>query len=178
MSERISKILNLVISFSTLVVLTVGLYFAWDQARKLKESIDASNRNTYMNTWNTVTQQWIDLHKVLIEHPETSQYINGVKPLPANETDKKRVLYIAVYFLDFMDNALVVGNYINDQNITHLSGWQRNLGAVLKAGKVLCQTLNETRDYYSKFTTELADRNCEGSQDIGSGGRPDEIKMK
>jgi hypothetical protein len=39
-----------IIDAATLIILGVGLYFAWDQAKKLTESIEASNRSTNIST--------------------------------------------------------------------------------------------------------------------------------
>ena len=61
----------------TLLVITVGLIFAVDQAYEIrnsidsaKKSIDATNANTNFQTWNSIAQEWLDLDGLFIEHPK------------------------------------------------------------------------------------------------------------
>jgi hypothetical protein len=106
-----------------LLVLAVGLFFAWDQAVKLtesikaeNESIEATNRNTQMSTWNAVAQQWLEMDKFFAEHPGLQQYIYSNASPPEDEKDIAEAT--GNYVLDFIDNALITGHYLKNSVIT------------------------------------------------------------
>jgi hypothetical protein len=59
----------------TLLVLAGGLWFAYDQAKKIEESITVFNRNNSLNTWNSIAARWLLVDRVIVEHPNVRKYL-------------------------------------------------------------------------------------------------------
>ena len=76
-----------------------------------------------MSMWNAVSQQWFDLDKQFVEKPELWVYVFGNKPIPENSPDKEKATTIDNYVWNFIDNALIIGDYLKDIEITHLDEW-------------------------------------------------------
>src|SRR5271155_3974546 len=74
----------------TILGLGAGFYFGIDQGHKLTESIDATNNNTLMTTWNSISQEWLDFDKIFIDHPDYQKYIFDKIPVVENDCDKEK----------------------------------------------------------------------------------------
>lgn len=68
----------------TLPVLVVGLFFAYDQAKKLTASIDSA-------TWNNVTNQEFSLDRLFIDNPSTIKYFYDDVEIQRNDPLYDRV---------------------------------------------------------------------------------------
>jgi hypothetical protein len=147
-----------------LVVLAVGLYFAYDQAGKLtasieaaKGSIEATNKNTQMTAWNAVAEQWLDMDKTFVEHPGLQKYIYSNAPLPiGDEEEKAKADAIGTHVLDFIDNALITGHYLNSSEITHLNEWEASFRIIFSSSQVVCQIIKKHPETYSTYTRDMA----------------------
>jgi hypothetical protein len=60
---------------ATLAVITFGLYFAWDQAKRLTESIDAFNRNLNVSILANVSSQTLEQDKIFINEPHLTEIL-------------------------------------------------------------------------------------------------------
>jgi hypothetical protein len=139
----------------TLLILAIGLIFALDQARKLKESIDATN-------WNSVASQWLDMDEKFVDRSELRKYIYDGADIPSDENDKQKALAIGNYVLDFLDNALIIGHNIGNSDITHISEWTEYFDKLILAHNppAICAIFNGAPEGYSKYTNELVGPHC------------------
>jgi hypothetical protein len=152
-----------------IVALCAGL----DQAKKMTASIDATKDSTNLAIWNSVSQEWLDFDKVFIEHPEYQKFIYGRAPLIDDKCDAQKEICdqkeenrnksnsIGHFTLDFIDNSLIVGNYINKSDITHLSEWKDFFNEIFSNSPIVCKLLTDEPKGYSCFTAKLAIERCD-----------------
>lgn len=153
-----------IVDVLTLLVVAVGLYLGFDQAKKIADSLAEAQRNNDLSQWNSVSQQWLAMDHVFLEHPGSRDYIFGNRDLKENDPDYKEHLAVAAFVLDFMDYA--VSSYSNVPNVPHLvalvhpEGWAYEFGVIFSNSPVVCRMLFEHEQGYNLGTRELARRDC------------------
>jgi hypothetical protein len=88
-------IISQVIAALSLLVLAGGIWFAIDQAKEVRESIDAS-------TYNTITTQLLEINKIFVEHPELQRYINDKVDVKKGDPNYDRAYAIGTLQLNFL----------------------------------------------------------------------------
>lgn len=146
------------IDILTVVILAGGLFFAWDQAGKLKESIEASNRSTNISTRNTIFQQWVEIDKYMIDNPELASYFYGDKPTPlASDPNYAKINMTANYVLDFMDNTLNTEHDINTIAATQdATSWEIQFKSMFSASPLLCASMKRNGPFYGPYLAQIA----------------------
>ncbi len=96
------------IEIATLLVITFGLFFAWDQARKLTESINVSNRALNASLMSSIAQQTLDKNKIFIEKPDFLKYFYDGTNILESDDNYVKVRAIALAILDFMDHVAAI----------------------------------------------------------------------
>jgi hypothetical protein len=94
-----------VIETLTAVVLVAGFALTVSQLWRLQEGAD-------MGAWDAVSKQWLELDKMMIANPDVRKYLYEKNPLPADASDRDKVLAAGRYILDLIDNAVSTSNYI------------------------------------------------------------------
>ena len=165
------------IDVATIIVLSVGLYFAWDQAKKLTESIKASNESIkatyegiYVNNQsiNLATAAGLgahttDINKMFVEHPELGDYFFRKKDAKDGDPNLARVGLMGGLMLDYFDTSWSVAVYARqhfDDAPVDLTGWETYIKHVFKTGPILCKTYLLGPDDYGTALKELADPIC------------------
>jgi len=154
--------IKLVIDGVQALAVVLGLGFAYDQAKKLTDSIAAANKGTALATWNSVAQQWVALDKIFVDKPDLNKYFyDKADPSTADPKETLQVNAMGQYFLYFIDNALIVGNYLRDTDITHLPEWKISFDYIFTHSPVICQIYKLDASSYSSYTQEFATQhNC------------------
>jgi len=148
----------------TLIVLVAGFWMAIDQAKKLNETIAEAQRSSDVQTWNNVSQQWLAMDQILIQHPESRPYIFGGKDL--SESDPAYTMHkaVAAFVLDFLDYAVSTStdllNNRQTKTILHPEGWMYEFLIVFSQSPVVCRTVFENEQVYAPMTRDLARRGC------------------
>lgn len=163
---RLKGWLDTGIQFLMLLVVSAGLYFAWVQAVKITESIEASNRGIRLANWNTISQQWLEMDKLILENPEVYKYIyNGHELAGGEATQEKETALVeaaARYVLNFADYALVTQEFTTDTQI-NTQPWADYFRRIFGSSPVICRILWTSHDVYSETTKRIALSSCPNS---------------
>jgi hypothetical protein len=136
----------------TLPVLVVGLFFAYDQAKKLTASIDSA-------TWNNVTNQEFALDKLFIDNPSTRKYFYDYVEIQRNDPLYDRVAATAEYMLDFIDTYFSSAQYIQpDTSDPDL--WRNYFIHIFSNSPITCELLDARSDEYGDDINDLAKEPC------------------
>jgi hypothetical protein len=125
------------IDIATLIILVVGLWFAFDQAGKIRDSIDTS-------TWNSVSTQLLELDKVFIEHPNMRKYFNG-QDVKVGDPDYDSAAAIADYYLDLIDDFYAFQPHLNGANYD-FDAWHNFFVSSFKNSPVMCRVQEQSGD--------------------------------
>src|SRR5437016_4535250 len=90
----------------TLVVIIVGLYFAWDQAKQLTQTIKVATKSTNLAAWWGLSNQFIEVDKTLVNHPEFMKYFYDGANIGPDHPDYQRAKAIGITFLDLGESIL------------------------------------------------------------------------
>lgn len=121
----------------TLVVIIIGLYFAWDQAKQFNASQNLSN-------WSDVSARTYEIDKVFVENPEFRQYfLEGVDIAPEDKNYPKAAS-IADLLLDYLDSFTSLLDYnqgLLSNNILQKEAWNHYFLMSFTKSPLLCRRL-------------------------------------
>ncbi len=128
----------------TLVVIAIGLYFAYDQARQF-------NQNQNLSNWSDVSARTYEVDRVFVDNPEFQKYfLDGVDITPGDK-DYPKALSISVLLLDYLDSFNVLLDYNHDlisDGILQQEAWKHYFTESFKKSPLLCRTLISDPDSY------------------------------
>jgi hypothetical protein len=128
----------------TLVVIAMGLYFAYDQARQF-------NQNQNLSNWSDVSARTYEVDRVFVDNPEYQKYfLDGVDIAPGDK-DYPKALSISVLILDYLDSFNVLLDYNHDlisDGILQQKAWKHYFTESFKKSPLLCRTLMSDPDSY------------------------------
>ena len=128
----------------TLVVIALGLYFAYDQARQF-------NQNQNLSNWSDVSARTYEVDKVFVDNPEFQKYfLDGVDIAPGDK-DYPKALSISVLVLDYLDSFNVLLDYNHDlisDGILQQEAWKHYFTQSFKQSPLLCRTLMSDPESY------------------------------
>jgi hypothetical protein len=146
----------------TAIVLIAGFAFTISQIWRLQESTDLA-------AWNAVSQQWLEVDKLLIQNPEARKYMYSDIPAPADGPASDRVKATGLYVLDFVDNAISTSNYIitkypHAYSVIHPKEWENYFRATFFRSLVICTILIEMPEGFNPETRRIGEDACRKSQ--------------
>jgi hypothetical protein len=128
----------------TLVVIAVGLYFAYDQARQF-------NQNQNLSNWSDVSARTYEVDRVFVDNPEYQKYfLDGVDIAPGDK-DYPKALSISLLLLDYLDSFNVLLDYNHDlisDGILQREAWKHYFTESFKKSPILCRTLMSDPESY------------------------------
>ena len=128
----------------TLVVIALGLYFAYDQARQF-------NQNQNLSNWSDVSARTYEVDRVFVDNPEFQKYfLDGVDVTPGDK-DYPKALSIAVLVLDYLDSFNVLLDYNHDlisDGILQQEAWKHYFSQSFTKSPLLCRTLMSDPESY------------------------------
>lgn len=166
------------IDTATLLIITVGLYFAWDQASKLNESLETSNRNNNIATWNSISNQGMDLDKIFIANPGFQKYFFSSVPIDERNPSFDKASAIATFILDYFDSVMNLirdfpeeaysqkpshsGNKENSPHKPYIERdvWNAYFQSVFHSSPLLCATLKSSWNTYGSEMKRLGGGAC------------------
>jgi hypothetical protein len=162
-------IISQVIAALSLLVLAGGIWFAIDQAKEVRESIDAS-------TYNTITTQLLEINKIFVEHPELQRYINDKVDVKKGDPNYDRAYAIGTLQLNFFDNYIALELHLVSENYD-LNAWHKYIADTFSTSPIMCQILNESKDEYGEELGQIAQQSCAATASSGvklksTGGHP------
>jgi hypothetical protein len=148
------------IEIATLAIVAAGFYLGLNQAKKLTESIESSNRSNNLSTWSTITNQGMEIDKIFVDHPEFQQYFfEGVEIKP-NDANLPRAQAIATSFLDYLDSATALLYQMKKTPtpvpFVEYDTWNRYFDVQFRRSPLLCHTLFENKDIYGQQILKVA----------------------
>jgi hypothetical protein len=118
-------------------VLAAGIWFAIDQAKEVRESIDTS-------TYNTITNQLLDINKIFVEHPEVQKYINEKVHVKKGDLDHDRAFAVGILQLNFFDNYIALEQHLVSANYD-LAAWRKYIANTFSTSPIMCEIITERR---------------------------------
>ncbi|HXH92048.1 MAG TPA: hypothetical protein VNN25_10745 [Thermoanaerobaculia bacterium] len=142
------------IDLVTLAVVAAGFYLGLDQAKKLTESIESSNRSNNLSTWSTITNQGMEIDKIFVDHPEFQPYFFEGVVIRSKDPNFPRAKAIATAFLDYIDSATALLYQMKKTPtpvpFVEYDTWNHYFEVQFGTSPLLCQTLFESKDIYGQ----------------------------
>lgn len=163
--ERLSKYQrwDLGLKVAGWIVSAAALFFVSHQVANLSKQTDRQTLALEAQVWQAITQQQIEISKVMVQYPELLPYFEAGKALTPNDKNSNRVIVVADLYLDFIDG-------FDDKHVRSLSGmedggkywllWQRYFQSLFAKSPALCSRLAEVTDVYTKGVGEYAQKGC------------------
>lgn len=148
------------IDITTLAVIVVGLYFAFDQAKKLSESIEST-------TWNNVTAQQLTVDKLFIDNPGFRKYFYAGLPVSQGDPDYDRAAAIAEFLFDFMDGYYSSARHLSLES-SNPDAWKNYFRSIFLKSPLACSILREELAEYSRDLASVARKPCRWSDEVVS----------
>jgi hypothetical protein len=136
-SEEAHTLYKQVLDTIGVIVVVVGLYFAWDQATQFNHSQNLAN-------WSDVTARTFDMDKVFIENPELQKYFTAGADIKESEKDYPKVYAIASMMLDYFDSVMTRLDYNQNRlsdDILQRAAWNHYFKATFSESPILCGVL-------------------------------------
>ena len=95
----------------TIIILAFGLYFAWDQAKKLTESINANNNSINLSSVATLGNQSLMVDKTFVDNPDFIKYFFENAQITEESPNYDKAAALATLLLDYFDTARAVAQY-------------------------------------------------------------------
>ena len=152
-----------VIDILTLLVITIGLYFAWDQAKKLTESVQLNNKAINLATWASVSNQSMEVDKIFIQNPEFQRYFGDKVKIAENDPNYKKAKAIAFLLLDFLESGLTIVEYLSEgfaESIVEKDAWHTYVKTMFQSSPILCKQYTENKSNYGSTLRRHADAAC------------------
>lgn len=150
--KRIIDVLNL-------IVITCGFFFTIDQAIKLKESIDATNKATALSTLANMANQTREDDQYFIDNPGMTKYFEGIN-IREDDPEDYKVKAVATGVLDHFDNMIGILGYMEDhmansKQVVSYPAWEHFITVSFKASPILCKVLNDDPKSYGPTVVEI-----------------------
>lgn len=148
---------------ATLFVSLMGLTSIWFGVDQMVRS----TQSLRMSTYQTISAQWTDHLKYIIEKPGLRPYLEEKRDLPNDGPERQSVLAIIDVRLNIMDAILTY----TDQfwKAEEVEGWNRTSARAFQNSPALCARFKESRTEYG-FLHKVARRGCpldEGETEFG-----------
>jgi hypothetical protein len=120
-----------------IIVLGVGLYFAWDQAKQF-------NRSQNLANWSDVTSRTFDVDKVFIVNPDLQRYFFAGVDTKEGDAEFSKASAIAGIMLDYLDSVMTRLEYNKGhlpEDILQRGTWDHYFDATFRTSPILCRTL-------------------------------------
>ncbi len=142
----------------TAIVVVAGFAFTVSQIWRLQESTD-------MSAWNAVSQQWLNMDKLLVQNSDVRKYVYNTIPISQDNPESDKVMAIAIYVLDFVDNAISTSNYIvtkypGEKSVIHPQEWESYFRQTFFKSAVICDTLKQIQTGYHPETRRIGLDEC------------------
>jgi hypothetical protein len=160
---RIVSLLTLFINWLTVLVLAVGLYFAWDQAKKLTESIEANNNSINLASIANLGNQSLEVDKMFIKNPEYMKYFFNNVSIKNDNPNYEKATAVALFMLDYFDTARSVSQYTSNvlpNSLNDTNSWDAYFLATFRSSPLLCKVYIDNIDTYGTTLRELAEPVC------------------
>ena len=145
-----------VIDVATLVVIILGLYFAWDQATQF-------NRGQNLANWSDVVARTFDVDKVFVDSPDMLKYFTDGVDLKKTDKDYAKANAIALMTLDYFDSVMTRLEYNRghlSDDILQQGAWNHYFEGAFAASPILCRTLMADPASYGKEMRKLGPAAC------------------
>jgi len=142
------QLLQTLISFLGFLTVAITVYYL---ARQTKAMIDA----TYLNTYQDVVSQILEIDRLFIERPWLKQFFHYGIDAREDALDAQKYAEIsstAELIVDFLDNLLVQKKYMPKAN---WEGWRKYVIDLFATSPILCRFLEDKKDWYTHEIFQL-----------------------
>lgn len=164
-SESLSKYqkLDLALKAAGWVVSVLALGAVGYQVSNLNKQTERNTTALEAQVWQAVTQQQVEISKVMIQYPELFPYLSEGKVITPADKDFNRVITVADMYLDFIDG-------FGDKHVRTLSGmedngkfwvlWEKYFHDLFANSPALCLRYTEVADTYIEDVGKYARNSC------------------
>lgn len=156
------------IEIATLLVITAGLFFAWDQAKKLNDGIVVNNRSMAAATWSNITSLTMETDKVFVENPRFLKYFYEGAEVAEGSEDYYKALSLTMMMLDYADSVLTFAAFLSrrlpsSDSLIELEPWKIYFTSLFKTSPVMCKIFLKQQDSYGNELRAVAGPACSKS---------------
>jgi hypothetical protein len=145
------RLLEIIISSSTLLILVAGTIFSFIQTEHLKTSVERAKFSQLENDLQQV-------NRIFVEYPQLQKYfLSGADINPSNP-DYGRVYAIAVAIAMNMDESTDDVN--GDKRLFEPNAWYDYYKFQFGASPILCRLLRQDHDLYGSKIVRIARHDC------------------
>lgn len=156
----------------TMVVALAALIFTGIQTR-------ISSRAVAAQTLQNLTQEVIEISKIMVEYPELRPYFYEGEPITRDDPNYSRVMAVAEMYLDFLESFQ--DDYVRSLNGMGEGGevwdyWENYFKDMFATSPTICLLSIETQHWYSTDFTKYRNKDCKAKRNItpSNAVRPDQ----
>ncbi|MBS1583062.1 MAG: hypothetical protein JST66_12760 [Bacteroidetes bacterium] len=148
MEQEAFNLFSAVLGVLTLSITVIGLYAAYVQLKRIKETL-------WSNTHSTLCDQSFELLKFLSSTPASYGHFYDQKPLDLVEGhDRVIILYQAEALSNFMEHLILQRHNLPAEQ---WAVWNRYIYSSLKASVVVRNFIHDKREWYSPELLAIVD---------------------
>jgi hypothetical protein len=121
-------------------LLIISIIFAILQTR-------AAARSTEVSVYNSINTQMMEIDRYFIEHPKLKPYFYECKDIQESDPDYPSVASMAECLIDFMDNVLVLSNFM--PKYPWKTSWHVYFKELFSTSKVIRRFWKEHMTWYA-----------------------------
>jgi hypothetical protein len=153
---------------ATLLVIIVGLYFAWDQAGKLNESLVVNNRSMAGSTWSNIATLTMETDKAFVENPKFLKYFYEGVEVAKGDEDYYKALSLTMMMLDYADSVMAFAAFLSpripaSESLIELQPWKTYFTSLFRTSPLMCKTFLEQQESYGSGLRAVATPACSKS---------------
>lgn len=156
--DRFRRFLEL----GTFCVVVLGLVLGWDQANKIRDSIDASNKSTNLASWANIATLTLEMDKLFVDNPGLQKYFSGSVAIDETHADYELVMALAAAMMDYFDSVASFNTYLNQvpNPIVETGTWNRYFESTFRTSPILCKFLSENLESYGSSIRKVGEPAC------------------
>jgi hypothetical protein len=162
-AENKRELYKMIVDTATFIAIAAGLYFAWDQAKKIAESIDTYNRSLNVSILSNVSTQTMQEDQVFVDNPTLSKYFFDSTDIKEDDVNYDKVRAIALTMLDYFDQVGVLVHYSAENlhdSISESDAWDKYFNYIFKRSPVMCHLYLQAPELYGARLQKIATPAC------------------
>jgi len=147
MTDHLCVVIQTIVAVIGLAIVPLTLGFIAVQTR-------IAARATRAQVFQNIASGMIEIDRYFVDHPEYKPYFGGDKDIDESDPEHSRVLAIAEWIMDWMDNSCDQGGYISPEP---RSSWYCYFRDLMSSSPIMRRFWEENRAWYSEPLRRVLD---------------------
>jgi hypothetical protein len=130
----------------------------------LSQQTTAQVESLRNSSYIAVNSKQLELDSIFIQNPDLRPYFFEKKKIDKNDKNYNKAVSVADYTIDYFDLLYSQVDYFLppriDQNQKALNSWKTYIKQSFKLSPILCQRLNEVKDWYTSEFVHFVGSEC------------------